>query len=148
MVKEAYHAILKPRPSSTSIWPPALHSVGLPSYIRGERVTPLRFVSLRPALSRGTPNAILSEANIDYVYNVEKNRLIAAGSASFNYDDEGQLSDLDGSILYFDCEHRLTNINGMVSCQYFYDGQGKRLKAIRDGETSYYIYDVFGNLLA
>ncbi|NLD37093.1 MAG: RHS repeat-associated core domain-containing protein [Desulfatiglans sp.] len=46
----------------------------------------------------------------------------------------------------FDYEHRLKTIGSTI--QYFYDGMGKRVRAVRSGVTTKYIYDARGNLLA
>jgi RHS repeat-associated protein len=81
-----------------------------------------------------------------YSYNPTKNRLESASSDSFTYDDEGRLATGYGASYTFDYEHRLTGIGSTV--QYFYDGIGNRLKAVRDTATTYYIYDMNGNLIA
>jgi RHS repeat-associated protein len=81
-----------------------------------------------------------------YTYNTQKNRLLTAGSSSFSYDNEGQLSSRSGTSYTFDYEHRLKSIGSSYS--YFYDGMGKRLKASRNGVQTRYIYDQAGNLLA
>lgn len=80
-----------------------------------------------------------------YTYNDKNNRLKSAGANSFGYDDEGQLNSGYGNSYVFDYEHRLVTAG---TDQYFYDGSGKRLKAIRNGVTTKYIYDASGNLLA
>ncbi|MBI5056236.1 MAG: choice-of-anchor D domain-containing protein [Nitrospirae bacterium] len=89
---------------------------------------------------------ILSPENASYTYNDKKNRLLAANTASFGYDFEGQLSTAYGSTYSFDYEHRLTGIGS--NTQFFYDGKGNRVQAVRDGVTTRYIYDASGNLLA
>jgi RHS repeat-associated protein len=81
-----------------------------------------------------------------HTYNTPKNRLLTAGADSFTYDDEGQLDTGYGTDYSFDYEHRLTGVGTTV--QYSYDGIGNRLKAMRDGVTTYYIYDMNGNLIA
>ena len=49
----------------------------------------------------------------------------------------------------FDYEHRLKSIQqSAFSGQYFYDGKGNRLKAVRNGVTTKYVYDAGGNLIA
>ena len=89
-----------------------------------------------------TPNANTTT----YTYNTPRNRLLTAGSSNFGYDDEGQLNDKDGTSYAFDYEHRLKSISSSFS--YSYDGMGKRLKAVRSGVETRYIYDAAGNLLA
>lgn len=86
-----------------------------------------------------------NSSHTDYTYNSTKNRLQSAGSSSFGYDNEGQLSSGYGGSYTFDNEHRLTAMNG---ASFYYDGAGNRLKAIRSGVTTKYVYDAGGNLLA
>src|SRR3990172_12078205 len=78
-----------------------------------------------------------------------KNSLIDSNvqQSSFGYDDEGHLNTGYGSTYQFDYEHRLKTID-TTAYQYFYDGKGNRLKAIRNGVTTYYVYDMNGNVLA
>jgi len=89
-----------------------------------------------------------------YTYNEKKNRLETAGATTFGYDLEGQLATSNNSVIVslsnytFDYEHRLSAITGAVSAQYSYDGKGNRLKAIRNGETTFYIQDLNNNVLA
>ncbi len=90
-----------------------------------------------------TPNA----ETVSYTYNnPEKNRLLTANTISFGYDNEGQLSSGYSSTYSFDYEHRLKSIDGTTT--FYYDGSGKRLKAVRSGAETRYIYDAGGNLLA
>ncbi|MEM5789327.1 MAG: RHS repeat-associated core domain-containing protein, partial [Syntrophobacteraceae bacterium] len=89
-----------------------------------------------------------------YEYNTQKNRLLSAGTFSYTYDDEGQLENFHAATdtfrHEFDYDHRLAEIkrNGITRDQFFYDGGGNRLKAIRNGVVTKYIYDPWGNLLA
>ncbi len=83
---------------------------------------------------------------VSYTYNTTKNRLLTAGSNAFGYDNEGQLNSGYGNSYAFDYEHRLTNIGSAY--QFYYDGAGNRLKTVRSGVTTKYIYDAGGNLLA
>jgi RHS repeat-associated protein len=83
---------------------------------------------------------------ISYTYNTQKNRLLTAGAFSFTYDFEGQLNTGYSATYTFDYEHRLKTIGSDI--QFYYDGSGNRLKAIRSGVETRYIYDAGGNLLA
>jgi RHS repeat-associated protein len=74
------------------------------------------------------------------------NRLVQAGSNTFTYDDQGQLTSAYGNTLTFDPEHRLTAIG--TTSEFKYDGTGARLEATRSSVTTRYIYDAAGNLLA
>ncbi len=92
---------------------------------------------------------VLSAETTSYTYNAQKTRLLSAGSDNFTYDNEGQLATGYGSTYTFDYEHRLTAISGQQTAfSYSYDGKNNRLKAIRDGVTTKYVYDMNGNLLA
>jgi len=81
-----------------------------------------------------------------YEYNTQRNRLLSAGAVNYTYDDEGRLQAAGSASFTFDCDQRLIGID--TGTQFFYDGRGNRLKAIRGGVTTYYIYDPWGNLLA
>jgi RHS repeat-associated protein len=91
---------------------------------------------------------VLSPGSTDYTYNEKKNRLETAGTTTFGYDFEGQLASVNSDIYTFDYEHRLSNITGAIFAQYSYDGKANRLKAVRNSVTTYYIYDMNGNVLA
>ena len=66
----------------------------------------------------------------------------------FSYDDEGQLQAKAATTFEFNYDHRLKQINGTQTAQFFYDVSGNRLKAVRGGTETRYIYDLAGNLLA
>jgi RHS repeat-associated protein len=83
-----------------------------------------------------------------FAYNPQKNRLLTAGLLNFTFDFEGQLSGINSDLFTFDYEHRLATVSGSLFANYYYDGKGNRLKAVRNGVTTYYIYDMNGNLLA
>lgn len=89
---------------------------------------------------------VASGVTVEYTYNQQRNHLLTAGASTFSYDNEGQLLTKDGSTYTFDYAHRL--IGAGSSNQYFYDGGGNRLKAVRSGEIRKYIYDAAGRLLA
>jgi len=88
----------------------------------------------------------IGEGNVTYGYNAKSNRLTAAGTNNFTYDDEGQLATDNSGAYTFDYEHRLKTIG--ADTQFYYDGSGNRLKAVRAGVTTKYIYDAAGRLLA
>lgn len=91
---------------------------------------------------------LLSTESISYSYNTERNRLLTAGSTSFTWDLEGQLSSRDSTNFSFDAKHRLVEVAGTGTTQYEYDGADRRLEATRDGVVTRYVYDNSGNLLA
>jgi hypothetical protein len=65
-----------------------------------------------------------------YVYNVsgKPNRLTQMGSRSFDYDVNGNITGDGTKTLTFDYKNQLTNVNGSVNEEYFYDADGLRLK--------------------
>ncbi|BCO31667.1 hypothetical protein TspCOW1_17700 [Thiohalobacter sp. COW1] len=79
-------------------------------------------------------------------YNAQRTRLQSAGSDSFSYDAEGQLTDRSGTTLAFDPAHRLVGLG--TETAFHYDGAGNRLAATREGATTQYIHDAAGNLIA
>ncbi|CAA0092866.1 tRNA3(Ser)-specific nuclease WapA [Halioglobus japonicus] len=102
--------------------------------------------------------------DISFAYNFQRNRLNNTSTHSYAYGSEGQLTDTIGTVrnrftydnegqlagkdtvdYTFDDAHRLVQ-RGDDS--FVYDGVGNRLKAIRNGRESQYIYDAAGNLLA
>jgi len=93
----------------------------------------------------------LTPEQTGYTYNDKKNRLETAGATTFGYDLEGQLASVNADAYTFDYDHRMTAFSGQqtaFSGQYFYDAKGNRLKAVRNGETTYYIHDMNNNVLA
>ena len=63
----------------------------------------------------------------------------------YTYDDEGQLTGKGTTAHAFDNAHRLIQRGNDT---FVYDGVGNRIKAIRSGVETQYIYDAAGNLLA
>ncbi|MBU3948143.1 MAG: hypothetical protein KJ826_07980 [Proteobacteria bacterium] len=90
--------------------------------------------------------AVAAMENINYTYNTYKNRLLSDGANSFGYDNEGQITTGYGSNYTFDYDHRLKTIGS--SYTFTYDATGNRLKAVRNGVETRYIYDAGGNLIA
>lgn len=119
---------------------------GMTSPVASYSFTELDGNGNRKGLTQTEPLAFTYSPNIIlYGYNDQKNRLMSAGSASFGYDNEGQLTSGYGGGFTFDHEHRLTGAGGTT---YAYDGTGNRLQATSGGTTTRYIYDAGGNLLA
>jgi|GEM_PF-2950574 len=101
----------------------------------------------RTGITQNEPySAALSEGEVTYTYNTQKNRLVSAGATSYTYDDEGQLATDNSNTYTFDYEHRLKTIGSTTT--FYYDGSGNRLKATRNGTTTKYIYDAAGRLIA
>jgi RHS repeat-associated protein len=102
----------------------------------GNRTQVLQLEPLSTTISLGTTS---------YVYNTAKNRLTSFEGLTFSYDNEGQTATQGSTTYGFDFEHRLISAPGVT---YSYDGSGNRLKAIRYGAETHYVYDASGNLLA
>jgi len=106
----------------------------------GNRIHSSQTAPLNPAASTGS---------VALTFNAKKNRLLTANTATFTYDDEGQLASGYGNTYTFDYEHRLTGISGAsINEQFRYDGAGNRLEVVRNGVVTRYVYDLNGNLIA
>ena len=77
------------------------------------------------------------------------NRIVMAG---FSYDAAGnqktQIRNSQNENYDYDAENRLVKINNGAIGQYFYDGEGRRVKKIDNGGTTVFAYDVTGRLVA
>jgi len=97
----------------------------------------------------GNRRAVIGNNAQSFNINSAKNRL---PDFDFSYDEAGNLTkdDLGNSYVY-DAENRLTQVfngdNSLVA-EYFYDGNGWRVKKIANGVTTRFIYDQSGRLLA
>ncbi|HEY6872713.1 MAG TPA: RHS repeat-associated core domain-containing protein [Geobacteraceae bacterium] len=119
---------------------------GITSPVASYQFTALDGNGNRTSATQTEPLALaLNPSTTNYGYSGTKNRLLSAGSNSFGYDNEGELSSGYGSSYGFDYEHRLTSFSG---ASFSYDGMGNRLQAMRSGVTTRYIYDATGRLLA
>ncbi len=93
--------------------------------------------------------------NTLYAYN-EMNELISAGSEgntlTFTYDEYGNCTEKsDGTKMWeyvYDFENRLTavKVDGTITEQYEYDGDGKRIKKVDSQSATVYVYSSFGVL--
>lgn len=97
----------------------------------------------------GNRHAVIGNNAQSFNINSAKNRL---PDFDFSYDEAGNLTkdDLGNSYVY-DAENRLTKVfngdNSLVA-QYFYDGNGWRVKKVAQGVTTRFVYDQGGRLLA
>ncbi len=79
-----------------------------------------------------------------------KNRITDPG---YEYDPAGNLiADPSGKLFFYDAENRLTKVAqgdpSNVIAEYFYDGNGWRVKKIANGVTTRFVYDQSGRLLS
>jgi len=92
-----------------------------------------------------------------YIYNpginsANNNRMNSG--QGYTYDPAGNtLTDANGQIYIYDAENKQTEVRNSSSQtigQYFYDGDGKRVKKFvpGTGETTVFVYDVSGKLVA
>ncbi len=68
-----------------------------------------------------------------------------------SYDNAGNtIADGSGKTFTYDAENKQTAVNNSSTGQYFYDGDGKRVKKIvpGTGETTIFVYDAMGKLVA
>ena len=89
------------------------------------------------------PNPVLSETT---------NRIVAQAGEQYEYDGAGNLKrGREGQTYGFDGENKMTSFNGGASqggADYSYDGDGKRVKKVVGNETTVFVYDVMGRLVA
>ena len=87
-----------------------------------------------------------------YNYSPGTNRLSSlsgAESASYGYDNNGNMNS-DGTLSYtYDLNNRLIQATqgGTVKGDYVYDGLGRRVEKTAGGVTTYFLYDLMGNLV-
>ena len=84
----------------------------------------------------------------DYEYDLNTNRLTRMKTGVvdrwMSYDPRGNIYDTDKHYLTFNAANQvLTSSDG---ASYVYDGQGRRVKTVRDGKTVYQMYDQSGKL--
>jgi RHS repeat-associated protein len=95
------------------------------------------------------PPSALIDADQTMTFGEARNRLLAStenDAATFRtYDHDGNTTRIGATSLAYDPLGRLTQIG---SSRFTYDGAGNRLRAERDGNVTYYVYDAWGRLLA
>ena len=94
----------------------------------------------------------LGTSTTTYSYSSGTNRLSSlsgAESASYGYDANGNMNS-DGTLSYgYGLNNRLIQATqgGTVKGQYVYDGLGRRVEKTAGGVTTYFLYDLMGNLV-
>jgi RHS repeat-associated protein len=107
----------------------------------------MRNTSYLPAVNNGlTP---LSVNSTDYsAFNQATNRLSVVSNPQVVYDGAGNLTrDQIARLLAYDGENRQVNFNN-GAVQYFYDGDGRRVKKNDGSGTTVYVNDAGGKLIA
>ncbi len=101
-----------------------------------------------------SPNFIVCATDrkiVNPAVNAANNRL--STSDNYTYDSSGNTSaDAQGRTFVYDAENKqisVSDINGTIG-QYFYDGDGKRIKKIvpSTGEVTIFVYDAAGKMVA
>lgn len=87
---------------------------------------------LSPVFQRKMENALYDSDN----------RLLEIGGAPATHDANGNLTAMPGATYRYDYEDRLIQALGAGVQDYRYNGEGDRLQAIRDGETTRYALDL------
>ena len=76
------------------------------------------------------------------------NRITNRSGESYSYDSEGNLlTDTAGHSYTYDAENMQVKYDNGVG-GYFYDGDGRRVKTVTNGQTTVFVYDAMGNLVA
>jgi YD repeat-containing protein len=79
-----------------------------------------------------------------YTYDTtHKHAVASVGSNTYGYDQNGNMTsrfvDGDSFTLNYDAENRLASVTGAATANFYYDADGKQVKAVVDGVTTYYI---------
>jgi RHS repeat-associated protein len=94
-------------------------------------------------------SSVADSNNISYKYNLNGTRLDSAGGISMTYDNEGQTTAKGSETYTFNVRHQLETVTGTgYQYQYSYDESGHRVKAVRKGVTTKYIYGSGSRILA
>jgi hypothetical protein len=91
----------------------------------------------------GTGN-LKTKNGATYTYDTtHKHAVVSAGSNTYGYDANGNMTsrfvDGDSFTLNYDAENRLVSVTGAATANFYYDADGKQVKAVVDGVTTYYI---------
>ena len=86
-------------------------------------------------------------------YDQMKNHLIKStdtghsGTRNISHDERGNVSTLGGLSLTYDYAERLTNVSGLSSSSYSYNGNLHRVKTVEGGQTTHWFYSQSGELI-
>jgi RHS repeat-associated protein len=96
------------------------------------------------------PTSFVNPAVTNPTISTTNNRLSSSG---YTYDYSGNLTaDAGGHTYFYDAENKqieVKNLSSVTIGQYWYDGNGKRVKkyAPGAGETTIFVYDITGKLI-
>ncbi|MFY9553322.1 MAG: RHS repeat-associated core domain-containing protein [Blastocatellia bacterium] len=99
---------------------------------------------------RQTPTSN-SPSDLPALFNQVNNRIKA--TTEYGYDAAGNLTSMPGIVagpsdtMTYDAENRQKTFNGTAG-QYFYDGDGRRVKKIDGSGTTVFVYNAVGQLIA
>lgn len=96
----------------------------------------------------GNRNITSGTGVTNLTFNASNNRMTTSGYA---YDTAGNtINDPSGKTFTYDAENKQTAVNNGSTGQYWYDGDGKRVKKYvpGTGETTVFVYDAAGKLVA
>ena len=107
--------------------------------------------------ARQTPTSN-SPSDLPNLFGQSNNRIIAILpgelTTQYGYDAAGNLMSMPDKMqgqaadtMAYDAENRQKSFNGTVG-QYFYDGEGHRVKKIDSSKTTVLVYDAMGQLIA
>lgn len=83
-------------------------------------------------------------------YNYLNNQLASVSGTnpySYTYDVRGNVTSNGKNEFTYDYSDRLRNVSGVTSVLYDYDGNGQRVRTLKEGNVSYHFYASSGNLL-
>ncbi|MCL4824407.1 MAG: RHS repeat-associated core domain-containing protein, partial [Anaerolineales bacterium] len=103
-----------------------------------------------------TTGNLASKAGVNYTYSTTHKHAVAglSNGNSYSYDDNGNMTtrNVDGQTytLSYDAENRLVSVSGAATANYVYDGDGKQIKSVVNGVTTFYVgnhYEVKSSLV-
>jgi len=104
-----------------------------------------RWVKGIPASTAATGLSALTPTSADW-YVGATNRLTSTG---FTHDADGNLTAMQGAVLTYDAENRMVTSSLSAATQYWYDGEGRRVKKkVGTAAAVVYVYDAGGALAA
>ena len=99
--------------------------------------------------NRQTETGSLGSSTYTYTSNLLMG-ITGAKTMSFTYDAVGNTKTDNNRIYTYDQNNRLSQVDdtGVTVGNYTYDGQGRRVKKVSNGQTTYYLYDKGDRLMA